>query len=162
MSGMMRNPTVSVQGIMDPSSYPMPKPPNVTIDTGDGRTQTVHLNRCKIHQFQGGSPIPLAVNDFTGSHLAKGPLIESENMDRHRFSDEFETRDRNSPQPIASQQEPGTTLSGRIVQKPLLYRETLLKLLKEIFGRNLNTTIAGAYRCVPCNRGRMEESLMRQ
>ena len=81
MSGMMRNPTVSIQGTMDPSPYSTPKPPNVTIDTGDGRTRSVHLNRCKVHPFQGGSPTPLAVNDFTGSHLANGPLIESENTD---------------------------------------------------------------------------------
>ena len=65
-------------------------------------------------------------NDFTGSHLANGPIIESENMDRHGFSDEFETRDRSSLQPIGSQQEPQTTLSGRISQKPLHYREVLV------------------------------------
>ena len=52
----------------------MSKPPNVTIDMGDGRTRGVHLNRSKIHPFQGGSPTPLAVNDFTGSHLVNGPL----------------------------------------------------------------------------------------
>ena len=90
-------------------------PPNVTIDTGVGRTRNVHLNRCKIHPFQGGSTTPLAVNDFTGSHLANGPLIESESTDIHGFSDEFETRDRRSPQPIASQQETWTTRTGRIV-----------------------------------------------
>ena len=76
MSRMMRNPTVSIQGLMEPSSYSKPKPPNVTIDTGDGRTRIVHLNRCKIHPFQGGSPTPLAVNDFLGhtsrmDHLSK-------------------------------------------------------------------------------------------
>ena len=73
---MMRNPTVSIQGIMNPSSYSMPKPPNVTIDTGDGRTRTVHLNRCKIHQFQGGSSTPLVVMTSLGhtsrtDHLSK-------------------------------------------------------------------------------------------
>ena len=78
MPRMMRNPTVSIQGTMDPSSYSMTKPPNVTIDTEDGRTRRVHLNRCKTNPFQVGSPTPLAVNDFTGSHLANGPLIESE------------------------------------------------------------------------------------
>ena len=76
MFGIIRNPTVSIQGIMDPSSYSMSKPSNVTIDTGDGRTRSVHLNRCKIHPFQGGSPTPLAVNDLLGhtsptEHLSK-------------------------------------------------------------------------------------------
>ena len=32
----------------------------------------------EIPPFQGSSPTPLAVNDFTGSHLGNGPLIESE------------------------------------------------------------------------------------
>ena len=35
----------------------------------------------QINPFQGVSPTPLAVNDFTVSHLANGPLIESENTD---------------------------------------------------------------------------------
>ena len=49
-----------IRGTMDPSSYSIPKPPNITIDTGDRRIRRVHLNRSKIHPFQGGSPTPLA------------------------------------------------------------------------------------------------------
>ena len=69
ISEKMRNPTVSIHGIMDPSSYSMPKPPNVMIDARNERTRSVHLNRCKIPPFQCGSPTPLEVNDFT--HLSK-------------------------------------------------------------------------------------------
>ena len=65
-----------IRGTMDTSSYSIPKPPNITIDTGDRRIRRVHLNRSKIHPFQGGSPTPLAVNDLLGhtsrtDHLSK-------------------------------------------------------------------------------------------
>ena len=129
MFGMMRNPTVSIQGTMDPSSYSMPY-----LQTS---RSTREMEGHEAYIWIVGNPsIPRRFTHSVSSEWLhcvtprERTTYRKWNTDRHGFSDEFETRDRSSPQPIGSQQEPQITLSGRIVQKPLHYREVLVESLK--------------------------------
>ena len=102
-------------------------PPNVTVDMGDGRRRTVHLNRCKVTSRDANSPYRTVSSDGTQQEHLSAPQFEPDE------ADEANTTERSSEQiqdlPMLGADPAGTptvTRHGRVIQKPLRYRDTLI------------------------------------
>ena len=115
-------------------------PPNVTVDMGDGRRRTAHLNRCKVTSRDANSPYRTVSSDGTQQEHLCAPQFEPDE------ADEANTTERSSEQiqdlPMLGADPAGTptvTRHGRIIQKPLRYRDTLIVWPRQM--RQLFSTI---------------------
>ena len=99
------------------------RPPNVTINTGSG-TKNVHLNCCKVIPFQIN---PQNQNDHTNFELPT-TLDMTYNQSDHDSSTATEEPIETEPNQPSRETCPWgatrVTRSGRIIQKPLRFRDT--------------------------------------
>ena len=113
-----------------PFSVVSAQPPNATIDVGDGKMKTVHLDRCKIIPFHSHTnPQPRTGGDdrnTDGPALPVDRTRDSGEHDRDEAIEESGVHARCHPVPDVEQtgMAPRISRYGRVIKKPLRFRET--------------------------------------
>ena len=106
------------------------RPPNVTIDTGDGRTKIVHLDRCKVVPNENLNPLQLEYTFVPDDPSEMDGNHEANCSDDTRFprTQARLPRSKKVRFPLETPTKRCTTIHplGTHVQKPHRYRETLV------------------------------------
>ena len=76
-------------------------PPNVTVDMGDGRRKTVHLNRCKVSSRDANSPYRTVSSDGTQQEHLSAPQFEPNEVDETNTTERSSEQIQDLPMPGA-------------------------------------------------------------